>query len=182
MEQMLIHVHRYGRKRTRLVSLAEDLGMSHANIYRHFKNKIEILDALVQDWLNAADELIDDAAAQEKIPEQICTAIVIALHRYLKWKLENEPAAIEVFRHAFSDHPEAVANHLTGLRLKIGGQMAEYAVSIGETEQTTILRLDLMTTILEPFLNPVQIFERNSENDEQQLQMLMAQFFPKRTG
>jgi AcrR family transcriptional regulator len=179
MEQMLIHVHRYGRKRTRLVSLAEDMGMSHANIYRHFNNKIEILDALVQDWLSAADDLIDEAATQQKYPAKICTAIVIALHRYLRWKLENEPAAIEVFRHAFSDHPDAVANHLTGLRLRIGRQIAEYADSIGETAQEKTVRLDLMTTVLEPFLNPVQIFERQSENDEQQLQMLMAQFFPE---
>ncbi|MEP3224337.1 MAG: TetR/AcrR family transcriptional regulator [Parasphingorhabdus sp.] len=177
MEQMLIHVHRYGRKRTRLVSLAEDLDMSHANIYRHFKNKTEILDAVVIDWLRSADSLIDEAAAKEQSAAGICTAIVIALHRFLKWKLENEPGAIEVFRHAFSDQPKAVANHLTGLRLKIGTCVAEHGEKAGEASEKIALRLDLLTTVLESFLNPVQIFERGSENDEEQLRLLMALFF-----
>jgi len=177
LEQMLIHVHRYGRKRTRLVSLAEDLGMSHANIYRHFKNKTEILDAVVLDWLRSADSLIDEAAGKEQSAAKRCTAIVIALHKFLRWKLDNEPGAIEAFRHAFADHPDAVASHLTGLKFKIGVCIVEYGETIEETEQGTALRIDLLTTILEPFLNPVQIYERASENDEEQLQMLMAQFF-----
>lgn len=170
---MLRHVQLFGSKRTRLVALAEDLGMTHANIYRHFKNKTEILDALVIGWLTEADAVIDAAASDETTAKEKAIAVARRLNQFLHEKLANEPAAIEVFRHAFNDHSEGVAEHLTGLKMKIAQCVLQHLADQQRPAGELQLIMTVLTTVLEPYLNPVLVHDRGAANDQEQLALLM---------
>lgn len=173
MQEMLRHVRLFGGKRTRLVALAEDLGMSHANIYRHFKNKTAIMDALVIEWLAEADAVIDASVGGNAVPKSRAISIACRLNQFLREKLDSEPAAIEVFRHAFSDHSEGVAEHLTGLKMKIANCVLAHLRDQGRPAEDLPLIMSVLTTVLEPYLNPVLVHDRDAQNDQEQLGLLM---------
>ena len=40
------HIRRFGAARTTIVGVAQEAGMSHANIYRYFPSKTGLLDAV----------------------------------------------------------------------------------------------------------------------------------------
>ena len=173
IEEAMRHVERYGRKRTRLVAMAEDLGMSHANIYRHFKNKSQILDAIVIDWLTQADGLIAESIAAAETPKQAVTTVVVVLNRFLRNKLSSEPAAPEIFAHAFSDQPESIAAHLVNLKQRIGENVIAHSEASAEASVSPELITNLLVTTLENFLNPLLINERDSATDTEQLELLI---------
>lgn len=173
LQEAIRHVEKFGRKRTRLVAMAEDLGMSHANIYRHFKNKNEILDAIVSEWLNQADNLIEESLASARTPKDAVISIVLVLNAFLVKKLSSETAAVEIFEHAFSDQPQSVAAHLTNLKMRIRENVdAHIASSESDTTDADLL-MDVLTTTLEGFLNPLLIHERESANDAEQVRLLI---------
>ena len=43
--------------------IARAMGMSHANVYRFFKTKAEILDAIVDDWLSKVETFVESHRA-----------------------------------------------------------------------------------------------------------------------
>ena len=178
IEEMLRHVERFGRKRTRLIALAEDLNMSHANIYRHFKNKNEILDAIVLDWLQQADAVIEQELESGTSPKDAVKCIAVSLNRFLTRKLASEPAALEVFQHAFSDQADSVAAHLANLKMRIAQHVAAHLQETNASLDSLNVLMDLMTTTLENFLNPVLIHERQSNNDAEQLELLIDRLLP----
>lgn len=45
------HFKRYGYTKTTIVDIASDCAMSHANVYRFFRNKADLADAVAALWL-----------------------------------------------------------------------------------------------------------------------------------
>lgn len=46
-------LRQHGAERLTVVDVARSLGMSHANVYRHFASKAALRDALVRRWLSS---------------------------------------------------------------------------------------------------------------------------------
>ncbi len=58
------HLTRFGLRRLTVVGIAEEAGMTHANVYRYFASKTALIDAVVGLWLSrleASAHLIADA-------------------------------------------------------------------------------------------------------------------------
>lgn len=49
------HVRRYGFRRTTVVGIAEQAGMSHANVYRYFPSKLALVEAVTDHWLKPVE-------------------------------------------------------------------------------------------------------------------------------
>jgi AcrR family transcriptional regulator len=63
---------RFGPAKTTVVDVAKVLGMSHGNVYRHFKSKVALRNAVIEVWLNrfadALAKIVDgDGPALEKL-------------------------------------------------------------------------------------------------------------------
>lgn len=114
---MLDHVERFGLQRTRLVAVAEDLGMSHANIYRFFKNKNAIIDSIALSRLAEAEEMATVAIDENEPAKQRLIELLTGLNAHLHRKLEHEPAAVPTFTHVLSDRSEELASHLEHVAL-----------------------------------------------------------------
>ena len=48
-------IKRFGAKRLTVVSVAEEAGMTHANVYRYFASKLALCDALTAHWLREVE-------------------------------------------------------------------------------------------------------------------------------
>ncbi len=59
---------RHGAQKVAVVDIARDLGMSHGNIYRHFKDKEEIASALAERWNEAVGQWMAELASRHGHP------------------------------------------------------------------------------------------------------------------
>jgi AcrR family transcriptional regulator len=60
-------LRRHGLAKTTVVDVARALGMSHANVYRHFTSKAALRAAVAERWLKAISDPLD-AFVHEKGP------------------------------------------------------------------------------------------------------------------
>ncbi|MBN9442699.1 MAG: TetR family transcriptional regulator [Bosea sp. (in: a-proteobacteria)] len=56
------HLRRFGLKRFTVVAVAEEAGMTHANVYRYFPSRVALVDAVVDVWLKATERKLADIA------------------------------------------------------------------------------------------------------------------------
>ena len=45
------HIRRFGIERTTVTEIAEEAGMSHANVYRYYPSKAALIEEITADWL-----------------------------------------------------------------------------------------------------------------------------------
>jgi AcrR family transcriptional regulator len=72
----------YGFTKTTIVDIADDCAMSHANVYRFFRNKTEIVDAIASGWLAKSERVCADVAARPLPAAQRLVDFVLELHRW----------------------------------------------------------------------------------------------------
>jgi AcrR family transcriptional regulator len=72
----------YGFAKTTIVDIADDCAMSHANVYRFFRNKTEIVDAIAVGWLAKSERLCAEVAARPLPAARRLVEYVLELHRW----------------------------------------------------------------------------------------------------
>jgi len=109
IEAARAHLRQFGPDKVTVVDIARSLGMSHANVYRFFKSKAEILDAVIDDWLARVESFIEGVAAQPGTAADRLEAVVMAIHRRRRTKFEQDPQVYLTFRRLIEARPDAVA-------------------------------------------------------------------------
>jgi AcrR family transcriptional regulator len=106
-------LRRHGPEKTNVVDIARILGMSHANIYRHFPSKKALVDAVAVRWLHG---LMD--------PMEIITSdrSLSATERLSRWfhhlrktkrrKLQQDPELFQLHINIVKLAPDAITEHL----------------------------------------------------------------------
>ena len=56
------HIRKFGAARTTIVGVAQEAGMSHANVYRYFASKTGLLDAVTAQWLKPLELRLQNTA------------------------------------------------------------------------------------------------------------------------
>ncbi|MFH7168817.1 TetR/AcrR family transcriptional regulator, partial [Klebsiella pneumoniae] len=75
-------------------------GMSHANVYRYFPSKADLVDAVTAGWLrNIEVDLASIAGAPDPADDKL-ERIVLALARELREEAEAEPEIFAAFTEA----------------------------------------------------------------------------------
>lgn len=111
-------IRRFGGAKTNVVDIAQAMGLSHSAIYRHFRSKAEIFDAL------AAATMAEEAAlaqafvdAEGPVAERL-TELVLALHRSKRAKFAGDPEMHALYRRIVEERPDLIADYarrMTGL-------------------------------------------------------------------
>src|SRR5579862_3912104 len=100
---------RFGEDKMTVVDIARALGMSHANVYRFFKSKAEIIDAVIDQWLSKVETFVESIAQRPQPPAERIEAVVLELHRRMRDKLEKDFEVYDSFRRVMASRPDAVA-------------------------------------------------------------------------
>ncbi|HTI69215.1 MAG TPA: TetR/AcrR family transcriptional regulator, partial [Candidatus Limnocylindria bacterium] len=104
-------LRRYGEDKLTVVDIAKSLGMSHANVYRFFRNKTDILDAVVDEWLAKVEEFLEQIATGPGTAAERLQAVVVHLHLKRRQKFLEDTEVYESFRRLFELRPDAAPRH-----------------------------------------------------------------------
>ncbi|MBB3809257.1 TetR/AcrR family transcriptional regulator [Pseudochelatococcus contaminans] len=77
------HIRRSGVRRVTVVGIAEEAGMTHANVYRYFPSKEALIDAVVADALKPVELMMADIAGAPDPADDKLERLTLALaHAY----------------------------------------------------------------------------------------------------
>lgn len=121
-----ILLRKYGAEKTNVVDIAKALEMSHGNIYRHFPNKKELLDAVAARWLHAiADPLAAIASDRKRPADERLANWFNALRTAKRRKVLDDPELFQVYHKIVSAMRDIVALHVAELTLQIEGILVD---------------------------------------------------------
>lgn len=104
-------VRRFGESKTNVVDIARALGTSHTTIYRHFRSKTDVFDAIVAAAMRDEEELGSAYVNATGPASERLTSLVLALHRRKRERFENDPEVYQLYRRVVDERPELVQNY-----------------------------------------------------------------------
>lgn len=124
-------LRRYGPAKATVVDVARALGVSHGTVYRHFRTKAALREAVTQRWLaeahaSLADITASDGPAAERLPRWL--AELFAAKRR---KADLDPELFATFQALARDNSGAVGVHSRGMIGQLAG-IVEDGVRRGE--------------------------------------------------
>lgn len=173
-------LRRYGNDKLTVVDIARSLNMSHANVYRFFKTKSDILDAIIDEWLTKIEHFVEEIA-QRPIPAAArIEAIVLELHRKRKQKLQEDAEVFEAYRHIVEVRPDAAARRREKI-LRVFQRLIEEGIESGEfagvdsLKAATVLK-DATCLFLHPLLIPTTLNEETDARAKDVVRFILAGF------
>ncbi|HVY69436.1 MAG TPA: TetR family transcriptional regulator [Verrucomicrobiae bacterium] len=179
-------LRRHGEDKMTVVDIARSLGMSHANVYRFFKNKSEILDAITDEWLRKVESFVDAIAARTAPAADRIEAVVLELHRKRRRKLIEDAAFFETYRRVAELRPEVIARRREKI-WNVFQRLIQEGIDSGEfravdaAEVATVLK-DATALFLHPLMIPTAINEDSTgERVSNVVRYILAGFLGKGT-
>ena len=128
-------LRRHGLAKTTVVDVARALGMSHANVYRHFTSKAELRAAIAERWLKAISDPLE-AFVHEKGPAASrLEGWVLALAAAKRRKVLTDPEMFAAYQALAEESEQTVAHHVAALDRQVeaiirdGVERGEFRVS-----------------------------------------------------
>lgn len=86
-----------GFDKVRLTDIAKELGVSHAALYAHFKDKTALLDGVSERWLLEIDDDLEAICNKKAEPTDKIQAWMLTLHRAKVAKVLHDPELYKAF-------------------------------------------------------------------------------------
>ena len=119
LEAARAEVLKFGAKRATVVGVAERLGMSHANVYRHFASKAALLDAVTAAWLRPLEVRLHEVAEGADPADDKLERALIALHGAYRRTLDAEPQVFDLLVDAFEKGRPAAKHHRARVQAEV---------------------------------------------------------------
>lgn len=119
------HLRRSGRNRVRLVAVAEEAGMTHANVYRYFSSREDLLDGVAAASLRPVETHLADVAGAPDPADDKLERMILALARGYRELLEREPHIFELYAAAVAESRPVARRHLGRVRRLFGEAIDE---------------------------------------------------------
>ena len=180
VEAAKLCLRRYGPDKLAVTDVARSLGMSHANVYRFFKSKSSLLDAIIDEWLTWLENFIDEIAARPLPAAQRLELVVLELHRKRKQKFLEDAEIFEVFKRVAELRPEVLAKRREKItrvfeRLLVDGiQSGEFKAH--KPKDVAIALKDATSLFLHPFLIPTNVGDDTELRAKNVVRYLLAGF------
>lgn len=137
LEAARVQVRRFGEAKTNVVDIAKALGTSHTTIYRHFRSKAEVFDAIVLAAMRDEEFLGATFVEGEAPAADRLQGLVMALHRR---KVERFAVDVELYllyRRVVEDRPELIRRYAEAMTSLVAAILAD-GVKRGEFTITNI--------------------------------------------
>lgn len=124
-------LRRYGPAKATVVDVARALGVSHGSVYRHFRTKAELREAVTHRWLGRTEGTLEELAASpgpapEKLREWLAT-----LFEAKREKAGADPELFATYNVLIDESSGVVDRHLTVLEDQVR-RIVEEGVAAGE--------------------------------------------------
>jgi AcrR family transcriptional regulator len=109
-------LRRHGPAKATVVDVARALGVSHGSVYRHFRTKAALREAVTKRWLDRTSEALAGIAAdQERDPAARLRDWLAALFGAKRRKAGDDPELFATYSVLTDENGSAVGEHLADL-------------------------------------------------------------------
>jgi AcrR family transcriptional regulator len=148
------HVRRYGMARTTVTSIARDAGMTHANVYRYFRSKAALADAVTASWLRPIEAVLAETADAPDPADDKLERMILGLAAAHRDKLEADPNLFDLYVEAFQEMRGVARKHRARVRTLID-RVVEEGVGSGlfhvrRRDRAVTLLLDVVFRFVHP--------------------------------
>jgi AcrR family transcriptional regulator len=168
------HLRRFGEGKMTVVDVARSLGMSHANVYRYFRSKTALLDAIVDEWLATVEAVLEPIVRQPISAGERIESVVLVIYRRRRQKFQADAEVYETFRRIIASRPDAVARRVRKIS-DVFRQLVAEGVASGEFSAIDpSVAADALDDATAVFLHPLMISALMSETTEARLKNVVA--------
>jgi len=173
-------LRRYGPDKMTVMDIARELRMSHANVYRFFRTKSEILDALIDEWLAHIEAFVETIAARTVPASERIEAVVLELHRKRRQKLLDDAEFYETYKRVIELRPDFAAKRREKI-FNVFRKLIEEGIEAGEfkavnpNEAADVLK-DASAIFLHPLMIPTVLKEDTEPRARNVVRYIIAGF------
>lgn len=175
-------IRRYGIEKSRLVDVAKKLGVSHSAIYKLFRDKNALMDAVSDRWLLDTEAELARVVRRKAPAERRLRAWFLRLHALKLEKVKADPELYAAFDLAATRARPFIERHLQVMREQLERMLAE-GMAAGEFRRAdpkaTAQALFLGTAA---FHHPRFVLEHMRQNRVPQLRKVLDLFLAGLTG
>ncbi|MFF7181382.1 TetR family transcriptional regulator [Streptomyces sp. NPDC008121] len=129
-------LRRYGPAKATVVDVARVLGVSHGSVYRHFRTKAALREAVTERWLSRTEAALADlvAAPDRPAPEKL-RAWLATLFEAKRHKAGDDPELFATYQVLLGESSGVVEQHLAVLVDQVrhiveeGSRQAEFSAA-----------------------------------------------------
>lgn len=109
-------LRRHGPAKATVVDVARALGVSHGSVYRHFRTKAALREAVTKRWLDrTTEQLAGIVAAADRAPESRLRDWLATLLEAKRRKAGDDPELFATYSVLAGEAGQAVGEHVTEL-------------------------------------------------------------------
>ncbi|MEU6093658.1 TetR family transcriptional regulator [Streptomyces sp. NPDC047079] len=112
-------LRRHGPAKATVVDVARALGVSHGSVYRHFRTKAALREAVTQRWLDRTSGALSAIAAQDRDPEARLRDWLSALFDAKRHKAGDDPELFATFSVLTEENSRVVDQHIADLTTQL---------------------------------------------------------------
>ena len=162
------HLRKFGVKRMTVVAIAEQAGMTHANVYRYFPSKQALADRVAGDWLRGPETRLSEIVQAPDPADDKLERFITSLSRAYEEKLARDPHIFAVFVDALEEKRSVTSRHLSRVRELIG-RVIEEGIATRVLVAADPGRIEILIfDALHRFLHPQAVFIAKKYEDAKQ--------------
>ncbi|MFJ9826215.1 TetR family transcriptional regulator [Streptomyces sp. NPDC101160] len=104
-------LRRYGPAKATVVDVARALGVSHGSVYRHFRTKAELREAVTEQWLERTIISLAPYVEGSEPADRRLTGWLTALFRFKRSKAGGDPELMATFQVLIGENSAVVDRH-----------------------------------------------------------------------
>ncbi|WP_225096856.1 TetR/AcrR family transcriptional regulator [Streptomyces sp. CoH27] len=108
-------LRRHGPAKATVVDVARALGVSHGSVYRHFRTKAALREAVTKRWLDRTSERLAGIVETGGSPEERLRAWLAALFEAKRHKAGDDPELFATYTVLADENGAAVGEHIADL-------------------------------------------------------------------
>ncbi|MFF0028624.1 TetR family transcriptional regulator [Streptomyces avermitilis] len=108
-------LRRHGPAKATVVDVARALGVSHGSVYRHFRTKAALREAVTQRWLDRTAKLLSGIVAEDRDPQERLLDWFSALFAAKRHKAGDDPELFATFMVLTGESSGVVDDHIADL-------------------------------------------------------------------
>ena len=151
------HVRKFGAGRATVVGIAQEAGMTHANVYRYFASREALFEEITAFWLRPLEARLREAADGADPAYDKLERMLLAIYRAYRQKLETDPAVFDLLIDALDKAKGAARKHRARVQSEIQ-RVVEEGVASGAFAMTDRRRaLSLIFDVAHRFIHPLAV-------------------------
>ena len=154
LEAARTQVRRFGEAKTNVVDIARALGTSHTTIYRHFRSKADIFDAVVTEAMRDEQEMASRFVETDGPVAERLEGMVLALHVRKRDRFATDPEVYGLYRRIVEERPQIIAAYAAAMTALIARILADGIrrdeVRIDDVEAAAGVVRDAVTVFVHP--------------------------------